>query len=111
MNTDQSQLGDDEHRNWFQRLVCFARSSIGGKKTAEIKFRCPDELKDELARKARALGFRSESELSETLMSIALFGYDHVETVQRERLQRVASLFPNAALRGQAHAPVAEVRE
>jgi pyruvate/oxaloacetate carboxyltransferase len=71
----------------------FSRSCIGGKKTAEIKFRVADDLKDELARRARELGFASESELAELLLAIGLFGKSHVATFQQSRLERAAKLF------------------
>jgi hypothetical protein len=83
--TEQRQLGHGD--------VHFARSAIGGKKTAEIKFRCADELKFELARRAHELGM-SESELSEKFVAIGLFGFDHVASFQRDQLSKVASLFP-----------------
>jgi hypothetical protein len=75
--------------------VHFARSAIGGKKTAEVKFRCADELKFELARRAHELGM-SESELSEKFIAIGLFGFEHVASFQRDQLAKVASLFPPA---------------
>jgi pyruvate/oxaloacetate carboxyltransferase len=71
----------------------FSRSCIGGKKTAEIKFRVADDLKDELSRRARELGFSSESELAELLLAIGLFGKSHVATFQQSRLDRAAKLF------------------
>jgi hypothetical protein len=76
--------------------VNFSRSPIGGKKTAEVKYRCADELKFELQRRAHALGM-SESELSELFTAIGLFGIDHVRMVQDQRLALVAGKFPNAA--------------
>jgi hypothetical protein len=75
------------------RDVAFARSPIGGKKTAEVKYRCADELKFELQRRAHALGM-SESELSELFTAIGLFGVDHVRMVQDQRLAIVAKMFP-----------------
>lgn len=70
-----------------------SRSIIGGKKSADIKFRCSDELKDELARRARELGFASESELAELLLAIGLFGKSHVAMFQQTRLERAAKLW------------------
>jgi hypothetical protein len=72
--------------------VQMARSPIGGKKTAKIEFRCSDDLKDELARRARDLGFSSESELAELLLAVGLFGKGHVAMVQQQRLERVVKL-------------------
>lgn len=71
----------------------FSRSCIGGKKTAEVKFRTSDDLKDELARRARELGFSSESELAELLLAVGLFGKSHVASFQQQRLERAARLF------------------
>lgn len=85
MRTNKGQAGDTK--------VHFSRSSIGGKKTAEIKFRCSDELKDELARRARELGFASESELGEFLVAVGLFGKRHVASFTLERIDRAAALF------------------
>lgn len=73
--------------------VHFSRSSIGGKKTAEVKFRCSDELKFELARRAREMGFNSESELGEFLVAIGLFGKRHVASFHLERIEKAAALF------------------
>lgn len=99
MRMNHAQASDGQGRRLLRCIsAAFARSSIGGKKTAEIKFRCSDELKDELARKANALGFHSASELGETVMSLGLLGLDHVATVQRERLERVAKLFPDGTV-------------
>jgi hypothetical protein len=85
MGTNKGQPGNTQ--------VHFSRSSIGGKKTAEVKFRCSDELKDELARRARELGFASESELGEFLIAIGLFGKRHVASFQHDRLEKAAALF------------------
>lgn len=70
-----------------------SRSPIGGKKTSEIKFRTSDDLKDELARRTRELGFSSESELAELLLAIGLFGKSHVANLQQARLERAARLW------------------
>jgi hypothetical protein len=85
MATNKGQAGDAQ--------VNFSRSCIGGKKTAEVKFRTSDDLKDELARRARELGFSSESELAELLLAIGLFGKSHVAMFQQSRLDRAAKLF------------------
>lgn len=73
--------------------VNFSRSPIGGKKTAEVKYRCADELKFELQRRAHALGM-SESELSELFTAIGLFGIDHVKSVAAQKLDSVGKMFP-----------------
>lgn len=70
----------------------FARAIIGGKKTEKLEARCSDELKEAVRRKWHDDGFSSESEWLEMLAAVAVFGVDHIRTVQEERLLRVGFL-------------------
>lgn len=79
----------------------FSRSPIGGKKTSEVKYRCADELKFDLQRRAHSLGM-SESELSELFTAIGLYGIDHVRMVQDRRLAMVGEMFPIPTRQGDA---------
>lgn len=87
MTTDKGQACSDD--------VHFARSAIGGKKTAEIKARTSDELKFALQRRCHELGM-TESEYIDRLVAVSLFGIEHVNTVEQERTKRVAGLWPDA---------------
>lgn len=70
----------------------FARSIIGGKKTAKLEARVSEDLKEELRRKWHDEGFSSESECLEMLVAVYLRGIDHIRSVQEERLMRVGRL-------------------
>lgn len=70
----------------------FARSIIGGKKTAKLEARVSEDLKEELRRKWHDEGFSSESECLEMLVAVYLRGIDHIRSVQEERLTRVGRL-------------------
>lgn len=70
----------------------FARAIIGGKKTEKLEARCSGELKEAVRRKWHDDGFSSESEWLEMLAAVAVFGYDHILSVQEERLKRVSFL-------------------
>jgi len=66
----------------------FARSALGGKRSARVEARVTDETKLELTRRCHLLGI-TESDFITTLVETSLFGVDHVLTVQRERLVQV----------------------
>lgn len=83
-----------DQRNSSDSDIAFSRSPIGGKKSAESKYRLTDEHKFLLQRRAHELGM-NESELNELFSAIGLLGVDHVRMVQNERLDKVAELFPN----------------
>ena len=70
----------------------FARAIIGGKKTEKIESRVSDELKEGVRRKWMDAGFSSESEYVEHVLSIDVFGFDHVRSVLEQRLRRVCGL-------------------
>ncbi len=66
----------------------FARSALGGKRSARVEARVTDETKQELARRCHQLGI-TESDYITALVESSLFGVDHVLMVQRERLAQV----------------------
>ena len=69
----------------------FARSVLGGKKTAEIGFRTTDELKFVMKRRAAECGMEL-GEWLERLGAIACFGIDHVASLEVKRTEKVAGL-------------------
>jgi hypothetical protein len=92
MATSQRQASDGDGE-----IVAFARSAIGGKKTAEIKARTSDELKFTLQRRCHELGM-TESEYIDRLVALSLFGEEHVLSVDREKTKGVAGLCPRGGL-------------
>lgn len=66
----------------------YARSALGGKRTARVEARVTDETKMELAQRCHQLGI-TESDFITALVETSLFGVDHVLMVQRERLVQV----------------------
>jgi hypothetical protein len=82
-----------EQRQLSHGDVHFARSAIGGKKSAEIKARTSDELKFALQRRCHELGM-TESEYIDRLVAVSLFGIEHVNSVEQERTKKVAGLWP-----------------
>ena len=66
-----------------------SRALIGGKKIEKIEARVSCELKEALRRRWMDTGYSSESEYLETLLSIELFGADHVESLILQRLRAV----------------------
>lgn len=71
--------------------VPFARSCIGGKRSARVEARVTDEMKFDCQRKAHELGM-SESDYIERLLAVALYGIDHVLSVERERTKQVCGM-------------------
>ncbi len=70
----------------------FSRSSIGGKKSSEIKARVSDETKLALQRRCHELGI-TESEYLDKLVNISLFGIDEVMEAERKRAQGIVGLW------------------
>ncbi|WP_225784692.1 hypothetical protein [Xenophilus sp. Marseille-Q4582] len=70
-------------------LPAFARSILGGKKTSKLEARISDEVKEAVRRRWVDLGFGSESEYLETLVTVDVFGKAHVRMVQERRLAMV----------------------
>ena len=71
--------------------AALARATLGGKRTERIESRVTDELKDELRRRCAALGM-TESDFIERLVAVTLYGVDHVQMVEQERLRAVCGL-------------------
>lgn len=70
----------------------FARSVLGGKKTARVESRVSDDLKEAIRRRWMDLGFDSESQYVEYLATVDCFGKDHIRMVQNQRLSMVRTL-------------------
>lgn len=70
----------------------FSRPLIGCKKTERLEARVSDELKEAVRRKWMDAGFQSESEYLETLVSVDVFGIEHVRMLQDRRLRAVSRL-------------------
>ncbi len=70
----------------------FARSPLGGKKSASVTLRVTDEQKFDMDRRAHELGM-STSEWLEKLSAVALYGIDHVIKSERSRTEMVCGLF------------------
>lgn len=71
----------------------FARTSAShplGKCTEAVKTFLPEEIKDELSRKSRELGYGSESEYVRELVIVALRGMEYLTSLHAERLERMS---------------------
>lgn len=68
-----------------------ARSVLGGKRTERIESRVTDELKDALRRRCNDLGM-TESDFIERLVAVSIFGVEHVQMVEEQRLRGVCGL-------------------
>ncbi len=75
-------------------LPMFARSLLGGKKNSEVKARITDESKMKLQQRCHELGV-TESDYVCRIIDVSLYGLDHVESVERERMRQVVGMFPN----------------
>lgn len=69
----------------------FARSLTGGKRTNRAEARITDELKIDLQRKCHELSM-TESDYIDRLLSIALYGFEHVRSMELTRLEQVCGL-------------------
>lgn len=74
--------------NW-KDVPAPSRGIFGGKKTAKFEFRASDELKEAARRKWMDAGFQSESEYLETLVTIDVFGVEHMRMLLERRLRAV----------------------
>lgn len=75
----------------------FARSAMGGKRTARIEARVTDETKFALAQRCHQIGI-TESDFITNLVELSLFGYEHVASIHQDRLRMVcggAGLMPD----------------
>jgi hypothetical protein len=82
--------------------VLFARSAMGGKRTARIEARVTDETKFALAQRCHQIGM-TESDFITNLVELSLFGYEHVASVQQDRLRMAcgsAGLVPSKVTEG-----------
>lgn len=70
----------------------FSRSTVGGKKSAEVKARITDEAKFTLQRRCAELGI-TESEYIERLLCVSLFGFEEVLQAEREKTRKVVGLW------------------
>ncbi|WP_159053733.1 hypothetical protein [Variovorax sp. PMC12] len=73
-------------------IPMFARSVLGGKKTAKLEARVSDDLKETVRRRWVDLGFESESQYLEYLATVDCYGVEHVRMVHERRLSMVRTL-------------------
>lgn len=79
--------------------IALARSVLGGKRSARVEARVTDELKFELQRRCHEIGI-TESDYLERLLSVSLFGLEHVQMIEQERIRQVCGMsgvFPQKA--------------
>jgi hypothetical protein len=69
----------------------FARSLTGSKRTNRVEARVADELKFDLQKKCHELAM-SESDYIDRLLSVALYGFEHVRSMELHRIQAVCGL-------------------
>lgn len=69
----------------------FARSVLGGKRTDRIESRVTDEMKLDLRRRCNELGM-TESDYIERLVAVSLYGIEHVQMIEHERIRQVCGL-------------------
>ena len=69
-----------------------SRALIGGKKIERMEARVSYELKEAARRRWVDAGYSSEAEYLETLVSVDVFGVDHVRSVMLQRLNAVGDL-------------------
>ncbi|WP_017760683.1 hypothetical protein [Pseudacidovorax intermedius] len=70
----------------------FARAILGGKKTCKVEARVSDEVKEAVRRRWLDLGFASESEYLETLVTIDCYGKNHIRMVRDQQIAMVCAL-------------------
>ena len=69
----------------------FARTMTGAKRTAKVEARVTDDLKFDLQRRCHELAM-SESDYIDRLVSISLYGIEHVRSVELSRIEQVCGL-------------------
>lgn len=69
----------------------FARSIGGQKRSSKIEARVTDELKFALQKRCHELSM-TESDYLDCLVNMAVFGYEHVRSVEQKRLELVSGL-------------------
>lgn len=72
--------------------VQLSRALIGGKKIERMEARVSYELKEAARRRWVDAGYSSEAEYLETLVSVDVFGVDHVRSVMLQRLDAVGTV-------------------
>lgn len=80
-------------------LPMFARAVLGGKRTEKIEGRVTPELKFAWQRHCHALGM-TESDCIDRLVSVALFGEEHVNSFEAERTRKVIGLSAPRQVKG-----------
>lgn len=72
--------------------VMFSRPTTSGfgKCTAVLKTLVPDELKDDFARRARELGYPSDSDALRELVMVFTYGAGHLQKVHAERIRKMS---------------------
>lgn len=84
--------------------TAFARTAMGGKRTARVEARVTDETKFALAQRCHQIGI-TESDFITNLVEMSLFGYEHVASFHQDRLRQVcgsSGLIPEAGSDGGA---------
>lgn len=76
--------------------VQYARSIDGGKKNSKVESRVSDELKEAFRRKWMDDEFSSESEVTEMLIAVYVWGAEHVRMMEEKKIRRVSLLSDNA---------------
>ena len=69
----------------------FARSLTGSKRTNRVEARISDEMKFDLQRRCHELSM-TESDYIDRLLSISLYGFEHVRSMELRRIQEVCGL-------------------
>ena len=80
---------DRPPRAW---IPMFARAILGGKKVAKMEARVSDDLKEAAVPRLRELGFTTESQYLEFLVSVDCYGLEHVRMVHNAKFERVRTL-------------------
>lgn len=84
-----------------QETALFARSPMGGKRTAKAEARITEETKEAMRRKCHELGI-TESDYLDRLICVSLYGIDHVLNVERQRTAMVCGLSAHGLQQGVA---------
>jgi hypothetical protein len=69
----------------------FARSFGGQKRSSKIEARVTDELKFALQKRCHEL-IMTESDYLDCLVTLAIFGVEHVRNIEQKRLEMVSGL-------------------
>lgn len=69
----------------------FARTVTGEKRSAKVEARVTDSLKFDLQRMCHDLGM-TESDFIDRLVQVRVYGIEHVQMMERKRIQLVCGL-------------------